>query len=362
MHEIVLWSAVVTFKTLKYALPLLTYLAVCRSFTQTGLECWIPVLYAFVLTPLAELLMKPSPANLNEAEEELARKNRLYDAFLYAAVPLQYGALIFFLANINSPGLSGWDIAGRVLSMGFLCGSYGINIGHELGHRVNKKERFLAKALLLTSLYMHFFIEHNRGHHRHVGTPADPSTAPKGQSVYAFWLRSISGVYLKAWSIAADEQRKKGQAITQNEMLHYQIIQLMFLVLTGFLAGWFALTMFIIAALMGIVLLETVNYIEHYGLKRRQRPDGSFERAMPEHSWDSHHIIGRTILFELSRHSDHHYQASRKYQLLRHHEEAPQLPAGYPGSMLLAMIPPVWFRVMHKRMDAYTRSGVIHQE
>jgi alkane 1-monooxygenase len=111
------------------------------------------------------------------------------------------------------------------------------------------------------------------------------------------------------------------------------------------------------ASAAGILLLETVNYIEHYGLVRKQRTDGKFERAMPSHSWNSNHVIGRLFLFELSRHSDHHYSASRKYQLLRHHENAPQLPTGYPGSMILATVPPLWFWVMDRQMKKYFSSA-----
>jgi alkane 1-monooxygenase len=116
--------------------------------------------------------------------------------------------------------------------------------------------------------------------------------------------------------------------------------------------GSLALLCFLAAAVLGILLLETVNYIEHYGLERKKTESG-YERAMPEHSWNSSHILGRLMLFELSRHSDHHYLASRKYQVLRHHDSAPQMPTGYPGMLLLSLIPPIWFGIMHKRIEAY---------
>jgi alkane 1-monooxygenase len=96
-----------------------------------------------------------------------------------------------------------------------------------------------------------------------------------------------------------------------------------------------------------------VNYIEHYGLARKKTESGNYERAMPSHSWNSNHIVGRLMLFELSRHSDHHYLASRKYQILRHHENSPQMPTGYPGMMLLSHIPPLWFSIMRKQMQKY---------
>lgn len=338
-------------RVLKYAIPLLLYSGVWRSFTNTGWVVWIPVLIAFVMIPILELVIKPSEDNLTNEEEEMARHDKTYDWLLYLIVPLQYTALYFFLSGITDAALATSDRIGRILSMGLICGIMGINVGHELGHRVNKTEQTLARMLLLTSLYMHFFIEHNRGHHKHVGTPEDASSANRNEPLYFFWARSISGVYMKAWKIALEEQRKKGRGFLQNEMLHYQLIEFIFCLGIGFYFSWAALGYFLIAALIGILLLETVNYIEHYGLKRKEIGNGKYERAMPEHSWNSNHTIGRIMLFELSRHSDHHYLASRKYQLLRHHDHSPQLPTGYPGSMILAMLPPIWFAVMNKRID-----------
>lgn len=238
--------------------------------------------------------------------------------------------------------------------MGLLCGTFGINIGHELGHRVNTLEQALAKASLLTSLYMHFFIEHNKGHHKNVATPKDPSSARYNEPVYLFYFRTIFFSYLSAWKIAAADIRKKGLPILhwKNEMLQAHIIQLLFVATIIFVFGLTVTVYYLCAALIGIILLETVNYIEHYGLQRKQTGMGKYERAMPYHSWNSNHIPGRLMLFELSRHSDHHYLASKKYQVLQHHEDAPLLPTGYPGSMILALVPPAWFYVMNKKIKA----------
>jgi alkane 1-monooxygenase len=253
---------------------------------------------------------------------------------------------------MRSQDLSAWDILGRIFSMGLLCGTFGINVAHELGHRVNKYEQVFAKALLATSLYIHFFIEHNKGHHKNVATPDDPSSAHYNEPVYVFYFRTIFFSYLSAWAIANDECRKKGRAIFSagNEMIQAHIIQLILLMAIFYFFGWLITLYFIAAALVGILLLETVNYIEHYGLQRKPAASGNYERTMPWHSWNSNHILGRIMLFELSRHSDHHYLASRKYQVLRHHQDAPQLPTGYPGSMILAMIPPLWFYVMNRKI------------
>ncbi|MEX0636692.1 MAG: alkane 1-monooxygenase, partial [Ferruginibacter sp.] len=316
-----------------------------------GFYCWIPLLYSFFLIPMNELFIKPDATNLDETEENMAKSNKTYDVLLWLVFPLQYFLLYTFLTNINQQNETS-DIIGKIIGMGLLCGTFGINVAHELGHRKNKFEQFIAKALLLSSLYMHFFIEHNKGHHKHVATPGDPSTAKYKQSVYAFWIQTFTGTYINAWHIAINDSRKKKNKwpIVMNEMFLFQSIQATFLLLICWFFGVIILFYFIAAAIIGATLLETVNYIEHYGLNRKQTTTHSYERVMPNHSWNSNHVIGRLMLFELSRHSDHHYLASRKYQILRNIDEAPQMPTGYPGMIILALFPPLWFKIMHHQM------------
>jgi len=340
------------FRAFKYLLPFILYVVAIRSFHIHGIQVWFPLIIAWVILPLFELFIKPNTRNLVAAEEELAKADKTYDFILYLIVPLQFITLYFFFKNITDNTLTWYDIAGRIWVMGLMCGVFGINVGHELGHRVNVFEQTLAKMLLLTSLYMHFFIEHNKGHHKRVATPEDPSSARFGEWVYSFHFRSIIFSYLSAWEIANNDVRKKcNTALTlKNEMIQFHLIQIAFITILFFVFGWLVTLYFLIAAVIGILLLETVNYIEHYGLQRKTLVDGKYERAMPAHSWNSDHVIGRLFLFELSRHSDHHYLASRKYQVLRHHDDSPQMPTGYPGMMILALMPPVWFWVMNKRI------------
>lgn len=348
-------------KAFKYLSPFIFFVGAYLAFTGQGWIVWMPMCWAWILVPLTELFVKPDPINMSAAEEELAKQDRSYDLLLYVTVVVQYALLFIFLTGIANEELSAADRWGRITAMGLLCGIFGINVAHELGHRVNKFEQTLAKALLLTSLYMHFFTEHNKGHHKRVATPDDPSSARYGEPVYIFYFRTIIMGYVSAWHIANDESRKKtGSAISlQNEMIQFQLIQLLFAGLIGWFFGTTALLGFVAAALMGIFMLETVNYIEHYGLQRKLGNSGQYERAMPHHSWNSDHVVGRLMLFELSRHSDHHYLASRKYQVLRHHDHAPQMPTGYPGMMILALLPPLWFGIMNKRIKAWQQEHTV---
>ncbi|HEY6503354.1 MAG TPA: alkane 1-monooxygenase [Chitinophagaceae bacterium] len=343
-------------RAFKYISPFIIYIGSFRAFMVTGWEVWLPLIYAWLIIPLLELFIRPDPENMTGAEEESAKKNRIYDLLLYFVVILQYAALVMFLYAMSHDEMTWIDIIGRVWVMGMLCGVFGINVGHELGHRVNKFEQVLAKMLLLSSQYMHFFIEHNKGHHKRVATPEDPSSARYGEWIYAFYFRSIVLSYISAWDIANKEVIKKGRPVfsLHNEMIRFTLIQVSFVAVIFFTCGWLVTLYYLVAAGIGITLLETVNYIEHYGLQRKATGEGKYERAMPVHSWNSDHVIGRIMLFELSRHSDHHYLASRKYQLLRHHADSPQMPTGYPGMMLLALIPPVWFFVMNKRIKKYS--------
>ena len=342
-------------KSFKYLTPFVLYVLSMIAFSGNGIVCWLPLMYTFFLVPFLELFIKANPNNLDEVEEALAKKNSIYDYILYAAVIMQYYSLWLFLHSLKQDALSTLDIAGRVISMGLLCGTFGINVGHELGHRVNKLEQTFAKMLLLTSLYMHFFIEHNKGHHKHVATPNDPSTAKYNQSLYAFWPQTLIGTYLSAWKIANEEVTKNGMHwfSLQNEMLLFQLIQIAFVSIIYYFFGFPIAILFVIAAFIGGLLLESVNYIEHYGLTRNESGEDQYERVQPHHSWNSNHIIGRLMLFELSRHSDHHYLASRKYQILRSFEHAPQMPTGYPGMILLSLCPPLWFKIMHHQIKKY---------
>lgn len=309
------------------------------------------LIYAFGIIPLIELLSKPDASKIKN--EENAASDRMYDMMLMLGLPVQLFTLGFFLYQISNFQFSTLQLIGMTTAFGIVCGVVGINIAHELGHRSGKREQFVAQCLLLTTQYPHFFVEHNHGHHRYVATPLDPATARKGQSVYAFWIQSIFGCYRSAWRIQLQELKKNGYSFfsLQNSMLIYLLLQLSAISCIGLFLGWFSAALYSAAAIFGILLLETINYIEHYGLLRKQTIAGNYERVVHGHSWNSDYTLGRLMLFELTRHSDHHYKASKKYQVLESYPDAPQLPAGYPAMMLLSLVPPLWFAVMDARIS-----------
>jgi len=326
----------------------------CFALTFPQYFAFGTAIYAFVLIPLFEHFIPFTDKNLSEMEESNATKKSRYDYFLWLSVPIQWGIVLYFLMLVSQNSYSVLQLIGMTSAVGVCSGVLGINVAHELGHRSNKLEQFFSQILLLSSLYLHFYVEHNHGHHRYVATTKDPATARLNENVYQFLLRSMRDGYVSAWRIQTGILNKQHVSFfsLQNTMLLFQIAQILLIVFIFIIFGVKASLLFIASAFIGIILLEIINYIEHYGLLRKEVKSGVYEKVQPWHSWNSDHVFGRIILFELTRHSDHHYKASRKYQVLRHFEESPQLPSGYPAMMLLSLIPSMWFRIMNPRVQA----------
>lgn len=318
---------------------------------------YLPLYIFFGIVPFLELII-PKKWNTNQASEQsLNAHSFFYNALLYVLVVVQWFFVFAFIIKYHQhvDSLTWW---GRAISMGIMCGVIGINVGHELGHRKNKYERFLGELLLLSSLENHFLPYHNRGHHTNVATPQDPASARKNETVFAFWFRSQIGSYFQAWQIEINRMLIMGKSkiSLHNKMLVYSATHLFLL----FGIYWYfeiaSLVSFLVAALIGILLLETVNYIEHYGLLRKLNENGRYEHVKGKHSWNSNHLLGRLILFELSRHSEHHFKPDKVYQLLSSRPEVPTMPTGYPGMMLLSIIPPLFFKIMNPKVENVTNS------
>ena len=319
-----------------------------------GIFSFSGVLVAFFAIPILETILQGTEKNMSETEESAALKNKIYDLVLYSNLPILWGMIVWYFYVLTYIPLQNYEFWGISISMGIFLGAMGINVAHELGHRDKAYERFMAKLLLLPNLYMHFIIEHNRGHHVNIATKEDPASARYNEILYFFWIRSVTMTYISAWRLEAKRLQNEGKSFFSfhNEMIIFQVVQLSYLLLVWYFGGIHLMFSAILIAVVGFLLLETVNYIEHYGLSRKKMENGRYERVQPWHSWNSNHVLGRLILFELSRHSDHHFKANRKYQVLRHFDESPQLPYGYPMSMLMSFIPPLWFAVMNPRVKS----------
>jgi alkane 1-monooxygenase len=327
-----------------------------------GWMAFSTVVFSFVLVPILEGILPKQETHYSEIEKATRVSNWFFDVVLYFNVPIVWVSIILLGVQVNASAYNTMELVGLVLSLGIVQGANGINVGHELGHRENWFEQLLAKMLLLPSFYMHFTIEHNRGHHKNVGTLLDPATARFGEILYFFWLRSAIGGYLHAWSLEKQRLSNDGRRnfSLENEMIQFTLIQIMYLGVIFSVFGPFASMLLVVAALISVLLLESINYVEHYGLTRTIGEDGRYERIKSRHSWNSNHEIGRIILFELTRHSDHHYKTSKKYQILEHQDSSPQLPYGYPTSILISIIPFLWRSIMHREMASLNLSDILN--
>ena len=339
---------------LKYLMSYTIAIVTIVGILLGGGYTYMTVIYAFVFIPALEMLLKES----NEEMSDQVKKNRSMDIFfdilLYLNIPLVFS--IFFLSlNLLLYSSSSFEIVGIIASTSIMMATNGINVAHELGHRKSFFSRTCSKLLLMPSQYMHFYIEHNFGHHVNVGTAEDPATAKYKQSLYSFWITSVIGQYIGAWKLQLKLLKisKYKFFSIKNDMMFYVIFQLMFIYLIYFNYGITVTIYSLIISVISFLFLETINYIEHYGLSRKKDKNGRYEWVKTIHSWNSNHVVGRLVLYELTRHSDHHFISSKKYQVLESIDESPQLPYGYPTSILLSMVPPLWFKIMNPRVESY---------
>lgn len=342
-----------------YLIPGLALLGIMYG----GLLSWLTVVVVFMMIPIAELFIGQNTHNLDEEAEAKAKNSLVYSMILWLFVPVPYLLCLYFGIRYTQGSFQTYEIIGNMVSIALCNGGIGITIAHELVHRKSVVEQYMGKVILMSVFYMHFAIEHVRGHHAHVATHEDPATAHRGQSYYHFWWSSVVGQWISAWKLEAKRLNKFGYPTIhfKNEMIQFSLMQAAYFGIWIWLFGWFFAFIVLGSGIVAFSLLEGVNYIEHYGLERKISKNGRYEKVDNHHSWNCDHVISRMLLFELTRHSDHHAVASRPYQTLRTLGESPQLPTGYPGMILLALVPPLWFRVMHPIIvDFERRSAVEH--
>jgi alkane 1-monooxygenase len=332
--------------------------------TGLGVWFWIGPVVILLVVPAIDLVTGLDRSNPPDDAIEALEKDRYYRWITYLFLPVQYAGFIgaMYLIARGDPLGFGGDLAvvdkiGLAVSIGCI-GGIGINTAHELGHKREANERWLSKIALAQSFYGHFYIEHNRGHHVRVATPEDPASSRLGETFYAFWPRTVLGSLKSAWRVEKRRyaRRKQHPWRLGNDVLN---AWLMSAVLFGGLIAWLGVGItpyLVLQAVVGFSLLEVVNYMEHYGMLRQKVGAGDrqrYERVDPSHSWNSNNIATNVLLYHLQRHSDHHANPTRRYQTLRDFEESPVLPTGYAGMIVLALLPPVWRRVMDPRVVAH---------
>jgi len=321
------------------------------SLTGWGLFWWFGPVFFYGLVPLADYFVGDDKTNPPESAVAKLEEDRYYRYVTYAFIPLQYAATILGAWVAVKGGLNWAEMLGLVFTVGLVNG-VGINTAHELGHKKENIERWFAKITLAPVAYGHFFVEHNRGHHVRVATPEDPASSRMGETFWSFLPRSMIGSLTSAWELEKVRLQREGKSVWhwQNHNLQAWAMTVVLFAAISAVLGPVALLFLLVQAFYGASVLESVNYLEHYGLLRQKQADGRYERCEPRHSWNSNNTVTNLLLYQLQRHSDHHAHGTRRYQSLRHFEEAPQLPSGYAALIPVTYIPTLWFMLMDRRV------------
>ena len=320
-----------------------------------GYEAWLwasPIFF-YGLVPVIETLFGEDSSNPPREAIPMLRDDTYYRWSSFSALPVVYASWAFGIWYLGTHAVSVNGYMAILVANG-LMGAGALNAAHAIGHRRDKTSINVARFLACLSGMGHFRIEHNLGHHVQVAPPEASSTDKMGESFYAFVLHELPGGYVRAWGIEKKRLARAGNgAFTlRNEVLLNTFITVGMYGAFGVAFGWIIVPYLLGGALLSNLMLSSANYVEHYGLMREKREDGTYERVQPHHSWNANHIVSNVMMFHLQRHSDHHAHAERPYQCLRHFDTSPQLPAGYFTMFVAAWIPPLWFWIMNPRVSA----------
>lgn len=327
-----------------------------------GMYLWMIHIFVFLLVPLMDMLVQRDRENVPQVEVSQRSKAFFYRAVTYLWVYVQLAVLFWAFYVVSTATFSWWQWVAFTSGTALVTGGIGITVAHELGHKSQRIQQLYAQILLMTVSYMHFFIEHNRGHHVRVATPDDPATSRFGESFYSFWIRSVGDGFFSAWELEKTRLAKRGRSAwtMQNQMIWFQLLPIIFsgaaFLLFSLLQNrpvWEIPAFFFAQSILAFTLLEAVNYLEHYGMERRLLETGFYEKVSPLHSWNASQTVSNFLLFQLQRHSDHHAFAHKPYQVLNHYDESPQLPVGYSAMILVAFFPPIWFAMMNPRLKQW---------
>lgn len=309
-----------------------------------------PLLLHVIIPSIDSIIGKDSN---NPSDDQITSlvNDPYYDRIVKLFIPLQMAANLFVGYVVSRKETSFVDQILLGISMGAING-IGVNTAHELSHRPNKKDHYLSHATLMPLFYNHFRVEHPYGHHKRAATPEDPASSKMGETFYEFWPRTVFGGLKSAIEIEKNRLKRKGLSFfsKENELFQGWAMSAGFHTTMLKLFGKDVIPYLATQAFYGVSLFEIINYIEHYGLMRDKKVDGSYARTMPEHSWNNNNITTNLFLYQLQRHSDHHAYPTRPFQALRNFDQAPELPSGYATMLLPALIPSLWFKIMDQRV------------
>ena len=308
---------------------------------------FVPFFWVLVIIPIIDFFLP----NLNKLDNKLNEK-KLHNLALIIILPGILFLVLFGLIKISNNDISFLESAALGAAVGMSGGSIGITTAHELIHRSNKKMRGIGVMLLVLCLYGHFRIEHIYGHHKYFATQQDPATARKGENFYFYLFRCVVMSLISSWNIEKNflKKKKKFPYTYRNRMFHYFIMEILLLIISFFIAGTNGIIFILLHASVSITLLELVDYIQHYGLNRPIK-NGKYLPYGEQHSWNSRHSSANWSTFNLGLHAEHHQTANKHYPLLSQQKKIMEMPANYPLMIIMALIPPLWFKVMDPKLE-----------
>jgi alkane 1-monooxygenase len=344
-----------TLLQLRYALPLAMPLALffagyCAHGDPKNADWWMlfPFLTTYGLTTVLDYCL-----GIAQDDSSSAGHTRMTKMLVLLALPMQVAIVVCGAYLTQALALSWLGHLFLVLAVGTLAGAVGITGAHELIHRPSIFERIAGGLTLTLVCYGSFKIEHMHGHHANVGTALDASSARKWQTIYNFVPRAIVRHFITAWRIECTQRAQRGRMPLPLELMAWYSISTLWAALCFLIAGWWGVAYFVGQAVFSIIQLECTNYVEHYALRRKMLPNGSYEKVQAQHTWNSGYCLSNWLLYNLQRHADHHANAARPYAELRNLKSSPQLPGGYAPMILLALIPSMWFRIIHPRLPKH---------
>jgi len=326
-----------------------------------------PYIMIFILYVVFPILASISQDWLNPDREQykLLENDWRFSIPLTGLVIVDNISTLFAIYYFSTQDLPWFYYPGALFLAGSFAGHQFL-VAHELFHKRDKFNKLVGISTMFKNLYLHYYIEHTMGHHKHIGTPEDPTTARYGESLFQYLPRVISSSYRSAWNIEKKRLTKfkgyKTHWVIQNQMILFTVSYTIPISLAYYFLGFKGLIIYLIVIVLSIIILETVDYIEHYGLIRKEIAPGEYEKVNVTHSWNAPHRLSNYILFKLERHSDHHENAYKPYQTLASYDDSPMLPQGYFFCIILAVTPPVWFRIIDRTLLAYREKRPLTKE
>lgn len=331
---------------------LLPAAVVTGSLLGEGWNFIIPVI-CFLIHPLLSLLTGTNQQS--HREEHAGYPSAAYRSVALLFVPVLLAVTAWAVYYVSHHTLSLISITGLTLSTGIMNGIIGFTLAHEFIHRQNPVDKIAGHLLLLQNNYLHYSVEHIGGHHLYACTSKDPHTARINESFYLFLPRAIVSTFANAWEIECRRLIKKQYSIIslRNRILIFLFLHFITAAMIVLVAGWIAFAFLVLQSLVAIGLLHITNYLQHYGLLRKEINPGRTEKIGTHHAWNSRKGNDGLNLFQLENHADHHLHPNRSYEQLLQHDDSPEMPTGYSGMIMLALLPPLWFRIMNKRIALF---------